>query len=93
MPAGVGVLGRGDRALVRPPSARAANEAWADACFESLRPHGTSLYSVDINPCRRAESAHDETAAAFGAALPRLQALKRAVDPDGLLRATFRLEP
>ena len=72
---------------------RRANEAWANATFDSLRPFATGLYAADIDPVRRPAGAADEVLQAFQENLPRLLELKRLHDPDGLFRGACPLVP
>ena len=75
--------------------ARAANMEWADLGWQTLRIArlARGAYSVDINHMRRPESTELEVALAFSWNLPRLQALKREVDPGCLFRASWPLLP
>ena len=76
-------------------AARTANMKWADAGWQALRDAAlaTGTYSVDINHYRRPDSADLEVELAYADNLPRLRALKRAVDPTWLFRSGWPLLP
>lgn len=74
------------------PENFASNKAWADGIFDAMKALGlvTGCYAVDIDRFRR-KDVSEEVAAAFGANLPRLRALKQRMDPDNLFSSTVPL--
>jgi len=71
------------------PADDGAIRAWARQVFEQLAPYATGNGYVNF----LTEDETDRVAASYGENYPRLQAIKRRVDPDNLFRVNLNIRP
>ena len=71
------------------PSDDATIRSWARRAFEAVSPYATGNGYVNF----LTEDETERVAASYGENYPRLQAIKRRVDPDNLFRVNLNIRP